>query len=251
MTERSAKAVSARDVARAYGVAKLARELETDPGTVLIYRPPSFVLAALLDRLGVPPNAVTMAAGLINPAIVVATLTVVPQHALVVVTVLGVLYALLDCVDGDLARVSGQTSAIGHYCDFTFDVIHRFVFYGALGYLADRLVEPSILLSRMGTDYLGMMLVTAWIVVFTRLCREWALGEKDALDAQTASASPRRKPSLRALLWALFSSIDQHYAILGFLSWLFGVLDLYLAFLFAVTVVDVVISQFQIIRKLS
>ncbi len=239
-----------RDVARAYGATKLARELETDPGTVLIYRPPSFVIAALLGRLGVRPNAVTIAAGLINPAIVVVALTVAPQDALVVVTVLGLLYALLDCVDGDLARVSGQTSAIGHYCDFAFDVVHRFVFYGALGYLADRLVEPSVVLSRLGMDYLGLMLVTAWIVIFTRLCREWGLREHDAGDSETASVSPWREFSLRSLLWALFSSIDQHYAILGFLSWLLGVLDLYLAFLFAVTVVDVAIAQFQIIRKM-
>ena len=243
--------MSVRDVAQAYAKSKLARELETDPGTVLIYRPVSFVIASLLARLGVTPNAVTMTAGLVNPAIVVVVLTATPSTAFAAITFLGILYALLDCVDGDIARVSNLTSSIGHYCDFVFDVVHRFVFYGALGYLADRLVEPSPLLVRLGMDYFGLMLVTAWIVLFTRLCREWSPPEEDRSNSDTTTAAARSGRSFRPFAWAVFSSIDQHYAILGFLSWTLGLLEFYLVYLFVVTVVDVLISQSRIIGQIS
>jgi phosphatidylglycerophosphate synthase len=88
----------------------------------LINRPFSFRIAALLMRANVTPNAVTW----FTLALAIAMAVVLGQGGLICLAIGGLLYQLVsmvDCIDGDIARVTFQTSRSGATLDTAFDVL--------------------------------------------------------------------------------------------------------------------------------
>lgn len=81
------------------------------------YRPLSVPMASILARTRVSPNQVTYASAALSfgGGVAFATRRFELGAAL---TLLG---SLTDCVDGDLARISGRTSQAGSYLDHVFD----------------------------------------------------------------------------------------------------------------------------------
>ena len=81
------------------------------------YRPLSVPMASILARTRVTPNQVTYAGSALSfgGGIAFATRRYKLGAGL---TLLG---SLTDCVDGDLARMSGRTSRAGSYLDHVFD----------------------------------------------------------------------------------------------------------------------------------
>ncbi len=85
--------------------------------TRYVYRPISVPVAARLARTPVTPNQVTYASAALSfgGGLAFGRRWNVPGAAL---TLLG---SLTDCIDGDLARISGRTSKAGSYLDHVFD----------------------------------------------------------------------------------------------------------------------------------
>lgn len=87
--------------------------------TNLVYRRISVPLARKLSKTRISPNFVTMVAFIVGLSSAIAVF-----YNLILSVVLIFISQILDCLDGDLARISGKTSAKGAYLDRLLD---RFV----------------------------------------------------------------------------------------------------------------------------
>ena len=88
-------------------------------------------VARVLLRAGVSPDAVTVAgtAGVVVAAIVLAT-----RGRLIAATLVITACALLDVLDGAMARLSGRSSRFGALLDSTMDRVADAAVFGALVY---------------------------------------------------------------------------------------------------------------------
>ncbi len=96
-----------------------------------INRPISFRLSAMLMRGDVSPNAVTW----LTFAVAIAMMSLLAQGGLLWLALGGLLYqavSVIDCVDGDIARVTYQTSRTGAALDTAFDMLANLGFVAAL-----------------------------------------------------------------------------------------------------------------------
>lgn len=87
------------------------------PLTRYVYRPVSVPIASLLAKTGITPLHVTLISGALSLGGGVAF----GLRAFVLGAVLTLLGSITDCVDGDLARVLGQSSKSGSYLDHVLD----------------------------------------------------------------------------------------------------------------------------------
>ena len=76
----------------------------------------------------------------------------------------GVLFQVLDCADGMLARATRRTSKRGGDLDFLIDMAQWGLLYISLGLLADRLLETSWLWACVGA-------MAAWGRLYARVVR--------------------------------------------------------------------------------
>ncbi len=123
-----------------------------------IFRPLAAVLVTALARLRISPVAVVLANGVAGLAAAVA----IASGGLVAGAVLLQFRTLLDNADGQLARVSGRSSALGRYLDTEIDLVVNAALFAALAYttsspvlaLAAFLALTLVLSSDFDTDVL-------------------------------------------------------------------------------------------------
>src|SRR5882757_2065966 len=106
-----------------------------------VARPAAAVVLVPLQRSPLTPNQITFAS-LVVFAAAAAVLVAVPGWAglLVAVVVLELSY-VLDCVDGQLARLRGTSTPVGAHLDFLMDELKAFLLVAATGirlWLPDR-----------------------------------------------------------------------------------------------------------------
>jgi phosphatidylglycerophosphate synthase len=99
-----------------------------------VFRPLAHPLVLALARLRVPPPLVVGAAG---AAGLVAAVEL-GRGSLLVAALLVQLKTLLDNADGQLARLTGRTSAFGRYLDSEVDLLVNAALFAALGWLTGR-----------------------------------------------------------------------------------------------------------------
>jgi phosphatidylglycerophosphate synthase len=98
-----------------------------------VARPLAAVVVVVLERTPVTPNQVTLATLFVFVA-AVAVLAHMPGRAglLVGVAILEFAY-VLDCVDGQLARIRGTSTPIGAHLDFLMDELKAFLLVASVG----------------------------------------------------------------------------------------------------------------------
>jgi phosphatidylglycerophosphate synthase len=101
-----------------------------------VFRPLAHLVVLALLPLRVPPPAVVAAAGVAGVAGAVA----LERGQLVAAAVLVQLKTVLDNADGQLARLSGRTSAFGRYLDSEVDLLVNAALFAALGAYTGRWV---------------------------------------------------------------------------------------------------------------
>ena len=94
-----------------------------------VFRPLAHPLVLVLARLRVPPPVVVAAAGAAGLAAAVE----LGRGSLLVAALLIQLKTLLDNADGQLARLTGRTSAFGRYLDSLVDLLVNAALFTALG----------------------------------------------------------------------------------------------------------------------
>jgi len=104
------------EVRMTYTPGKKQEEVTTDPVAAVFYRPLSILLTPFFVWLGMPANAVTVLSLLLAlsiPFIVIIS----GNYAPYLVAGTGILFQILDCVDGNIARWNSSTSRKGHMFD--------------------------------------------------------------------------------------------------------------------------------------
>ena len=99
-----------------------------------LFRPLAHPLVLVLARLRVPPPLVVVFAG----AAGVAAAVELGRGSLVVAALLVQLKTLLDNADGQLARLTGRTSAFGRYLDSEVDLLVNAALFASLGWAFGR-----------------------------------------------------------------------------------------------------------------
>jgi len=192
---------------------KMPEELRGEWACALFYRPPSILLTPLFAACGFSPNAVTLL-GLVCAAFLPWCAAYGGEDAVLLVGALGVAFCVLDCIDGNLARVSGRLSHLGAKLDGATDILYRILLYAALGLLAGALAAG---------------LACALLAILARACRVYA--EKSAPPTAPAAAAPL---SWGGYAFAFLSGLDHllPLAILlpfgaGWPAWLLAWVALY------------------------
>jgi len=228
---------SLRSIYDDYRAHKFLEELSSDWGSVVFYRGPGMILAWLLTATSVTPNMVTTANAFILPCMIAASIFLVPATAFAVVTVLALIYLILDCTDGALARATGLSSNGGHYLDLVTDIAYRGVLYVTVGYIADQIGASSLPL-----DQATVLAVSAWLATFARLARK---------DADRLSGQPARTQVPRFTLFSFLSGLDTVFPILAFASWSTGYLSAFTLWIFVFSLGDAVTALIESRTKFS
>jgi phosphatidylglycerophosphate synthase len=96
-----------------------------------VARPVAAVLVTLFEPTRITPNQITLAS-LFVFVIAAALLIVLPGHqGLIAAIVVLELSYVLDCVDGQLARMRGTSSPVGAHFDFLMDELKAFLLVSA------------------------------------------------------------------------------------------------------------------------
>jgi phosphatidylglycerophosphate synthase len=105
-----------------------------------VFRPLAHPLVLLLARLRVPPPLVVLVAGVAG----VTAAVELGRDSLLAAALLVQLKTLLDNADGQLARLTGRTSAFGRYLDSEMDLLVNAALFAALGWTTG---QPALALA--------------------------------------------------------------------------------------------------------
>jgi phosphatidylglycerophosphate synthase len=211
-------------------------EIRTDWGSALFYRPIGLVLAWLLAPSGISPNAVTAIGVLLLPAMIAAAAICQPGTALAIVLCLAVIYLILDCTDGPLARATGQVSVSGHYWDLMADLTYRGSIYATIGYLADHIHPWTLPVNQM-----SCLTVAAWLALLARLARKNL--------TRLAPREHNEKTDIGKVtsftVYSFLSGMDTLFPPLVAFTSGFGVLSIYIGWIVFYSFADVAVALFE------
>jgi phosphatidylglycerophosphate synthase len=227
-----------------------------------VARPLAAVLVLPLARTRVTPNQITFAS-LVLFAAAAALLLTLPDCAglLIAVGVLELSY-VLDCADGQLARLRGTSSPVGAHLDFLMDELKAFMLVAATGarlWLGDGRTQWLI-------EALAGLVVVASAISLTTFVRRpeylSATGEARPQSAGDygdgfASAAAPVSPPARSPISRLLGSLESlgrfliHYPSYLVLVALANRLDLFLHVYLAVNAAYAARTILAVLRKLG
>jgi phosphatidylglycerophosphate synthase len=233
------------EVAAAYRP-RFANELRTEWAIAVLYRPVSLLITPLFAALGASPTAVTLLGLAIALALPFAAASG-GAYAGATVGALAIAFCVLDCVDGDLARVTGRSSKRGAYLDFVVDLAYRAGLYSAIGVVADS-ARDATGIAALGT-YGGIVtgLVAALLAIIARGCRLYVDGGGHGAD----SPSSAEAASGGDLAVAFVSGLDHLLPVAVLILGALGHLDWALVWLFAYSLADLIQTQASVWKRLS
>jgi phosphatidylglycerophosphate synthase len=169
-----------------------------------VARPAAAILLVPLQRSPVTPNQITLASLVVFIAAGILLVAVPGWHGLLIGVAVIELSYVLDCVDGQLARLRGTSSVVGAHLDFLMDELKAFVLVAATGIRLWRTEgEPRWLLEGL----LGLCAVASAISLTTFVRRPEYLAATGAAAPASAgdygagfvAAAPAGPSALRAV----------------------------------------------------
>jgi phosphatidylglycerophosphate synthase len=170
--------------------------------TEWVARPPAAVVVYALRATPITPNQVTFLSAAIAAA-ACAMFAALPGHAwLIAAAAVFEFSFVLDCADGQLARLRKTASPLGHLLDFLMDELKAMLLFGAIAVrLWIETADPTILI--VG---LAALFCLASGISLTSFMRRPEYGAKPpTAEGQPAEVGHRRGPVgmvLNALEWA-------------------------------------------------
>jgi len=119
-----------REIASIYRASKKKQDINF--WTEWVCRPPAAVLVYALRGSHITPNQVTFLATLVALGSCALFILLPGWWGAIVAALVFEFSFVLDCVDGQLARIRKTASAIGHHLDFLMDEIKAFFVFGAV-----------------------------------------------------------------------------------------------------------------------
>lgn len=193
--------------------------------TQYVARPPASVVVYALRNTPVTPNQVTFLSAVIAAG-AAAMFIALPGHAWLVAAALVFEFSfVLDCVDGQLARLRKIASPVGHLLDFLMDELKAMFILGAV---TVRLWRESAD-ERILVVGLAALFCLAAGLTLTSFLRRPELGAKPPTeDGQPAEVGGRRGPIGLALTGLeMASRVVVHYPQYIWICALFDRIDIY------------------------
>lgn len=161
-----------------------------------IARPPAAIVVYLASKTRITPNQITFLSVVVAAA-ACAIWIFLPGYAwLVAAAMIFEFSFVLDCADGQLARLRGVASPIGHLLDFLMDELKAMLVIGSIAVrLWGESGDPRLLLAGLG----GLLCLAAGISLTTFIRRPEYAPQPSSSDPQPAPA-PRRKSPVRLAL---------------------------------------------------
>ncbi|MCG8418738.1 MAG: CDP-alcohol phosphatidyltransferase family protein [Proteobacteria bacterium] len=193
--------------------------------TEWICRPPAAVVVYALEGTPITPNQVTFAS-LVVCAGAGAMFVGLTGHLWVFLAALVFeLSFILDCVDGQLARVRKSSSVLGHLLDFLVDEIKAMLLYGCVGvHLWQQTGDERVLLCTLG----GMFCLASGIAVTSFMRRPEYGATPPTADGQPAVITQRSGAIGRSLTGLEYlARIVVHYPSYILIVAAFNRIDIY------------------------
>lgn len=237
---------SIRDIIKSYKSEKMHEELAGEWAAVVLYRWLSFFLTPMFLRTSISATGVTLISVLITLTLPVAVILPRPFDYLFI-GIISIIFNILDCVDGNIARMTGNITNLGQYSDFIADVIHRILLYITLGLIINSatvndsyIFHPFVIAS-----------VSSLLAVTGRLSRIYfeskffmieSLPEKNIISGQFKKAEN--------IVFSFISGIDSLLPVFIIVGGYFNKLSYVLLWVFLYSCLDFFYSQIRIIRNL-
>lgn len=195
------------DVAAIYRSSKKKKDINWF--TEWIARPPGAVVVYLLRNTRITPNQITFASALVAAAACAMFIFLPGWEWLVAAALVFEFSFVLDCADGQLARLRRVASPVGHLLDFLMDELKAMLLFGSIAVRLWRDTgDVRLLLVGLGA---GFCLAAG--ISLTSFTRRPEYGAKQMTeDGQPAEVGQRRGPVgmvLNAFEWA--ARIVVHY----------------------------------------
>lgn len=246
---------SFRSIYRDYMEKKFRDELHGEWGAVVFYRGPAILLTPLLLKYSVKPTVVSVFSLMVVMAIPLTLLLPEPIDFIYLSTA-GILFHILDCIDGNIARITNSHSRIGRYTDFIADMLQRIFIYLTLGLL----IQSGMTVIGLADLYpFLLMVIAALLAVMARLSREYAM----AALSVTAAAGPENGHSFREpgpvndmkkignMVFSFLSGLDTLTPFLILVSGLLGQMGWLPWWLVFYSLLDFLHTQFVVVRKIQ
>jgi len=163
--------------------------------TEWVCRPPAAIFVYALRNTRITPNQVTFLATLVAFAAAALFVVLPGWWGAIVAALVFELSFILDCVDGQLARVRKTSSVIGHHLDFLMDEIKAFFVYGAVTVRLWRFADTPAEAERYLLVGLGGLACLGAGLSLTTFMRRPEYGAKPVTeDGQPAEVGGRRGP---------------------------------------------------------
>ena len=164
-----------------------------------IARPPAAIVVYLASRTRITPNQITFLSVVVAAAACAIWIFLPGYSWLVAAALIFEFSFVLDCADGQLARLRGVASPIGHLLDFLMDELKAMLVIGSIAVrLWRESADPRLLLVGLG----GLFFLAAGISLTTFIRRPEYSGPAPTPPAAASEASappPRRSPLRMAL----------------------------------------------------
>jgi len=235
------------DIRHSYDVEKAKEERYTEWAVYYLYRPLSFQITPFFLHLNCSPSNVTLISLVF--AISLPFLAFWFPAPYFFVGLLGLIISVLDCVDGNIARVTGQTSQKGGYFDFLTDILYRVLMYLSIGIIISQASWISESYTAIATECL---LIAAMLAIVARMCRMYADDELNFKDEMQVEKKNEYNSSswLDKYLFPFFSGLDWALPFAVIIFGYFGVLHWVLIWLLIYSLLDFSHTQFSIFSKL-
>jgi hypothetical protein len=159
--------------------------------TERVCRPPAAVVVYALRNTPVTPNQVTFLSSLVAAG-AGAMFALLPGHLwLIAATLVFELSFVLDCADGQLARLRKQSSPLGHLLDFLMDELKAMFLFGCIAYrLWSQSGDELFLLAGLG----GLFALASGLTLTSFMRRPEYGAPPPTADGQPAVIARRRGP---------------------------------------------------------
>lgn len=235
------------EIKRLYISNKLEDELSGEWGAIVFYRWISFYIGALFIRFGITANTVSVAV-IFLCMLLPFSLLFSPESAWIILGLCGIVIAILDCVDGNIARVTNTASMKGQYADFIADILYRIFLYTTLGFIIQAGTADDHIMIK-GAAFI--CLAAALLAVTARLCRIYA--EKRFPNTQTAETLSVSSTggNITSRIYSFFSGLDHLLPLFILVAGMFDVLVWVMVWIFLYSLLDFAYTQWNIIWRLS
>lgn len=177
------------DIAAIYRTSKKKKDINW--WTEWVCRPPAAVVVYLLKGTPITPNQVTFFSALVAAG-AGAMFALLPGHLwLIAAVVVFELSFVLDCADGQLARLRKMASPLGHLLDFLMDELKAMFIFGCVAY---RLFAESGDILYLVAGLGGLFALASGLTLTSFMRRPEYGAPPPTADGQPAVIARRRGP---------------------------------------------------------